>query len=109
MNVERCIDCHYYDRHQPHGAANKSAHAGQCRRQAPALSPLNAKSYMIEGVWPTIRDDDWCGEWKLRSRRAETRVADGLIGAGMAVATPMPRAGSAAASPTMIGAGHGDD
>lgn len=42
------------------------------------LNPVNAKSYMIEGVWPTVRDDDWCGEWKMLARRVDSRVAEAL-------------------------------
>ena len=61
--MERCVTCMYYDRLKAGGDA-KSANAGQCRRSGPTLSPINQKSYMIEGVWPTVRDDDWCGEWK---------------------------------------------
>jgi hypothetical protein len=79
--VERCINCHFFDRHAK-GSEAKAGHSGQCRRCAPALSPINAKSYMIEGVWPTIRDDDWCGEWKASARRADaSRVADVLSNA----------------------------
>jgi hypothetical protein len=107
--LERCIDCQYYDRNSPHGPATKSAHAGQCRRHAPTLSPLNAKAYMIEGVWPTIRDDDWCGEWKSRARRGDTRAADALIAASLP-ATALNRVGSAVLSPTSIGTAFaGDD
>ena len=40
----------------------------------PALHPVNQKSFMIEGVWPHVRDDDWCGEFKGSSRRADPRV-----------------------------------
>ena len=25
--------------------------------------PQSAKTYVIEGIWPVVRDDDWCGEW----------------------------------------------
>jgi hypothetical protein len=75
--VEKCMTCQYYDR--KHGKAQSSAPQwGQCRRSAPMLNPLNAKSYMIEGVWPTVRDDDWCGEWKLLARRVDGRVAEAL-------------------------------
>jgi hypothetical protein len=42
------------------------------------LHPINQKSYMIEGVWPHVRDDDWCGEWTAASRRAETRTPDAV-------------------------------
>jgi hypothetical protein len=74
------MNCQYYDR-QAAKADVKGSAWGQCRRSAPALSPINAKSYMIEGVWPTVRDDDWCGEWKAGARRAEPRIGD-LMGAG---------------------------
>ena len=33
------------------------------------LHPAPGKTYQIEGVWPTVRDDDWCGEWKILPRR----------------------------------------
>lgn len=69
--VERCTSCQYYDRNQ-RGNDAKLANAGLCRRVAPMLSPLNQKNYMIEGVWPTVRDDDWCGEWKTQQRRVDT-------------------------------------
>jgi hypothetical protein len=75
--VEKCMTCQYYDRR--HGKAQGGAlQWGQCRRSSPMLNPLNAKSYMIEGVWPTVRDDDWCGEWKLLARRVDGRVAEAL-------------------------------
>jgi hypothetical protein len=79
--VDRCVNCQYYDRQ------NKGAGVGQCRRSAPSLSPINAKAYMIEGVWPTVRDDDWCGEWKATGRRTDPRLAE-LIAAGTPVGTP---------------------
>ena len=39
---------------------------GQCRRHSPLLSPQppqTTKTYVVEGIWPVVRDDDWCGEW----------------------------------------------
>ena len=72
--MDRCVTCQFYDRQNRGG--EKSANAGQCRREAPSLSPINQKSYMIEGVWPTVRDDDWCGEWKALVRRVDpARIA----------------------------------
>jgi hypothetical protein len=41
---------------------------GSCRRQAPHLNPVTAKAYVVEGVWPLVRDDDWCGEWEVVTR-----------------------------------------
>jgi hypothetical protein len=90
--VERCVTCQYYDRQRR--GVETSPNAGQCRRQAPMLSPLNQKSYMIEGVWPTVRDDDWCGEWKALVRKVDpARLADALAPAGpaaLANATRIP-------------------
>lgn len=91
--MERCTTCQFYDRQRR--GSESAANAGQCRRQAPALSPLNQKSYMIEGVWPTVRDDDWCGEWKALVRRVEpARIGEvlgtGLPGGGSRPAGPPP-------------------
>lgn len=87
ITVERCLSCQYYDR-QTKEVDGKAPAWGQCRRTAPALSPINVKSYMIEGVWPTVRDDDWCGEHKSGSvRRPEPRVGDLMTAATPLVAT----------------------
>ena len=87
--MERCVSCIYYDRAKA-GIDAKLASAGQCRRSGPALSPLNQKSYMIEGVWPTVRDDDWCGEWKALQKRVDTSRLGDVLGASLS--TPFPGA-----------------
>ncbi len=74
--MEKCQTCQYYDRRKT--VASSAPSSGQCRRSAPQLNPVNAKSYVIEGVWPLVRDDDWCGEWKLLARRVDSRVAEAL-------------------------------
>lgn len=73
--MERCVGCQFYDRGNSQ-ADTRGIQWGQCRRSAPRLHPVNQKTFMIEGVWPHVRDDDWCGEWKASARRAEPR-ADG--------------------------------
>jgi len=89
--VDRCMNCQYYDR-QADKSDGKGPAWGQCRRTAPSLSPINAKSYMIEGVWPTVRDDDWCGEWKAAARRPEPRLNELMGQPAMAPAlAPAPR------------------
>lgn len=106
--MDRCLNCQYFDRNP--SAGGKSAHAGQCRRHAPSLSPINPKTYMIEGVWPTVRDEDWCGEYKLGGRRPDTQRADALIGAiGAATPPAMPRVGGIASAPASIGSLRGGD
>jgi hypothetical protein len=72
--VDKCIGCCFYDRQHGNNTDSRGVSWGQCRRTAPALHPVNQKSFMIEGVWPHVRDDDWCGEFKGSSRRADPRV-----------------------------------
>jgi hypothetical protein len=91
--VERCVSCQYYDRQNGRGIESRSAQAGLCRRSAPALNQVNAKTYMVEGIWPTVRDDDWCGEWKALVRRVDpARMSEGLS----AVSSRMPEGLAAA-------------
>jgi len=88
--LDKCIGCCYYDRQNVSNADTRGVSWGQCRRTAPALHPINQKAFMIEGVWPHVRDDDWCGEFKSSSqRRVEPRIAEPMsaspllpIGAG---------------------------
>ena len=96
--MDRCVNCQFYDRQ------NKGQGVGQCRRQAPALSPINAKAYMIEGVWPTVRDDDWCGEWKAGGRRSDARVAE-MLHAGLPPTNATSRAGAMPAGAGLASAG----
>jgi len=53
------------------------------------LSPLTTKTYQIEGVWPTVRDDDWCGEWKILARRPASLPAPSCTGGAGASVTPL--------------------
>ena len=93
--MEKCMTCQFYDRKAAKGSTGGSPSWGQCRRSAPLLNPVNAKSYMIEGIWPTVRDDDWCGEWKLLARRVDSRVAEALnsplMSGPQSLTTPGPR------------------
>jgi hypothetical protein len=116
--LEKCFSCQFYDRRNPTANDGKgSTMWGQCRRTAPLLHPLNAKSYMVEGVWPHVRDDDWCGEWKAAARRTQGRVPDLMTAAplspvaGVRVGPHVQPPVAASASPavsakaTAIGAG----
>ena len=76
--MDKCIGCQYYDRQNGKQTETRGTQWGQCRRAAPMLHPINQKSYMIEGVWPHVRDDDWCGEWKLAARRTDSRASDSV-------------------------------
>ena len=106
--MEKCMSCQFYDRKAAKGSAGGAPSWGQCRRSAPLLNPVNAKSYMIEGVWPTVRDDDWCGEWKLLAEALNAPLMSGPHSL-----TPAPRpaplttassgfAGGAASTATIV-------
>ncbi len=93
--MDKCLACQFYDRQLAKPSDAKGTQWGQCRKNAPMLHPINAKSYMIEGVWPHVRDDDWCGEWKQGARRPEPRIATevsaGVVAASVRPVVPAPR------------------
>jgi hypothetical protein len=100
--LEKCVTCAFYDRDDRDG---DNPSWGQCRRTAPMLHPVNVKTYMIEGVWPHVRDDDWCGEWRSHARHA--RVEALVAARAAATASPPTEApagarASAPARPSML-------
>lgn len=74
--VEECINCRFYDRRHTKPLDGKAPLWGQCRRHSPRLNPITAKTHVVEGVWPLVRDDDWCGEWKVLTRMVEERIPE---------------------------------
>jgi hypothetical protein len=93
--LDRCLTCQYFDRHDTRHGDGKSIQWGQCRRNAPSLNTLNAKPHMIEGVWPHVRGDDWCGEYKGLAKRLDAQLTelldDPLIGNLTVDSGPTPR------------------
>jgi hypothetical protein len=73
--LEKCVACQYYERNNDK-AEDKGVRWGQCRRNVPVVHPVSAKAYMVEGIWPHVRDDDWCGEWTAIKRKPETTQPD---------------------------------
>jgi hypothetical protein len=71
--MEKCLNCQFYDRRNARPTDGRAIMWGQCRRHSPHLSPSTAKGYMVEGVWPLIRDDDWCGEWRSPAQTSLVR------------------------------------
>jgi hypothetical protein len=107
--VEKCVNCQYYDRKRAGPVDGKAPMWGQCRRHSPHLNPVTAKAYVVEGVWPLVRDDDWCGEWRVLSRTAEEPLPETATVPAEdtpAAAWPRPRL-----EPAMAGApvAFGDD
>ena len=76
--MEKCLNCQFYDRHNARPSDGRAPTMwGQCRRHSPHLNPLGSSSkngHMIEGVWPVVRDDDWCGEWHAPARVSGARA-----------------------------------
>jgi hypothetical protein len=89
-NVEKCVNCQYYDRRRARATDGKAPMWGQCRRHAPLLNPATAKSYMVEGVWPLVRDDDWCGEWHELTRMVEEPLPETVALAAEEAPTQAP-------------------
>ncbi len=75
--MRKCVACQFYDRHESNSDQGSAQRWGQCRRGVPTLNPVPAKGYMVEGLWPHVRDDDWCGEW-IAAERTETQVKHAL-------------------------------
>jgi hypothetical protein len=75
--VRKCVACQHYDRNDIQ-AEDRSVRWGKCRRTGPIVNPLSAKAYLIEGVWPAVRDDDWCGEWTPGNRRQDAAQAEAM-------------------------------
>ncbi len=71
--MEKCVNCQFYDRRNARPTDGRATMWGQCRKHSPLLNPINAKQYMVEGVWPLVRDDDWCGEWRSPTRAVMAR------------------------------------
>jgi hypothetical protein len=73
--LEKCVGCQFYDRHDAE-VEDKGVRWGKCRRTGPIVHPVSAKTYMVEGIWPHVRDDDWCGEWVAMKRKLDASSAD---------------------------------
>lgn len=74
---QKCVACQHYDRNEA-DSDDKNVRWGKCRRTGPIVHPLSAKAYMVEGVWPHVRDDDWCGEWALSARRPDSPATQAM-------------------------------
>lgn len=73
--MQKCIGCQFYDRDDKHNEEKGGVRWGKCRRTGPIVHPVSAKAYMVEGIWPHVRDDDWCGEWVAGNRRIDSAAA----------------------------------
>lgn len=59
-----CADCVYF---APGSTDARGYRHGDCRRLPPQLigtAEQKVAEYAIEGVWPRVRSDAWCGEFK---------------------------------------------
>ena len=69
------------------------------------LHPVSVKSYLVEGVWPHVRDDDWCGEW-IASEHIAIAPTDamGSLMQGAPVSIRVPASAAANAPAAVLGA-----
>lgn len=89
--MEKCVACQHYDRNDLQ-TEDKGIRWGKCRRTGPIVHPTSAKTYMVEGIWPHVRDDDWCGEWLPSKRRVDSPAT-------VAMSSLLMQSGAAAARP----------
>lgn len=90
--MRKCVACQHYDRSESRSAQDSTQRWGQCRRGVPMINPASAKGYMVEGLWPHVRDDDWCGEWVARERsepKVKHPLESLLQGGGSTVRAPL--------------------
>lgn len=111
--MKKCVACQFYDRNDVDAQEN-GIRWGKCRRTGPIVHPLSAKSYLVEGVWPNVRDDDWCGEWVLGNRKPDSTAIAAMNSLMMQSAQASPRVSPAAsipsaatAAPPAIASAHG--
>ena len=90
--MQKCVACQFYDRNEAQ-VEDKGVRWGKCRRTGPIVHPLSAKAYMVEGVWPHVRDDDWCGEWVLGKRAPDSTAIAAMSSLMMQSAASVPRTG----------------
>jgi hypothetical protein len=93
--VKKCVACQFYDRNDADTREN-GVRWGKCRRTGPIVHPLSAKNYLVEGVWPNVRDDDWCGEWVLGNRKPDSAAIAAMNSLMMQSAQAGPRVSPAA-------------
>ena len=63
--MEKCQDCRYFKRDVEEKTEENplgNSVTGLCRVRSPVVLPLGA-TYAPK--WPSIWDDDWCGEFKV--------------------------------------------
>jgi len=96
--VKKCQNCQYYDRKSARSTDGRTTMWGQCRRHSPLLNPQNVKAYLVEGIWPIVRDDDWCGEWFAPATSALPRSHGMINGQELMAAAASSAADNGAAS-----------
>jgi hypothetical protein len=91
--MTRCVGCRFYDRDERASADGGNLRWGSCRRSVPTLHPAPGRTVSSQGVWPRVRDDDWCGAWEARQTAVEPAVA--LDADSLLVAPNVARASTA--------------
>lgn len=97
--MSQCLTCQFYDRKSARAADARGLQWGLCRRDAPQLNTGNAKTHAIEGVWPTVRDDDWCGQWEAQKKSEAAAPSATMLVQGASHSAQGPRTQTLANGP----------
>jgi hypothetical protein len=104
--LHKCVACRFYDRNDARSDDKGGVRWGKCRRTGPIVHPDSAKVYLVEGIWPHVRDDDWCGEWTANNRHVDSPATEAMnslmMQSAASTARPVPAA-PAFAVPEPIG------
>ena len=63
VKAKACINCEYYF------ALTTIADRGECRVHSPTIEKDVTTKTAADGVFPRVRPDDWCGEFKATTSR----------------------------------------
>lgn len=78
MDEPGCSNCRY-GREEARGsvfASDRGAGWGSCRRNAPLVVavPSPERTAFLQGAFPRVQADDWCGEYQGRNARISNYI-----------------------------------
>ena len=87
MKTDLCETCRYFEKSQGDPIGSWDVPYGSCRRGPPVLDPRYHKSPAHDDgnmvmcpenwVWPAVRVDEWCGEYRNRNTATQKLDAEG--------------------------------
>jgi hypothetical protein len=76
MSSDHCDNCKFFtDISRPHGV---------CRRNPPLPVLMRGEIFdpgdTLQGYWPRVGTDDWCGDWTANDAERKMRYAKSMQG-----------------------------